>query len=155
MEYLIIKWLHVLSSTLLFGTGLGSAYYLYLASRGRDPKVIAVVARHVVWADWLFTTPTVIFQPLSGLYLASLAGFPITSGWISWSLALYFLAGACWLPVLWLQLRMRNMAETAHRQRQTLPPLYAHYSRIWVGLGIPAFIAIIIVFYLMVAKPTF
>jgi uncharacterized membrane protein len=102
----------------------------------------------------LFTTPTVIFQPLSGLYLAHLAGFPILSGWISWSFALYFIAGACWLPVLWLQLRMRNMAETAYRNSQELPPAYWRYARIWAGLGVPAFIAIVIVFYLMVVKPS-
>lgn len=153
MEYLIVKWLHILSSTLLFGTGLGSAYYMYFANRCGDPRVIAVVTRHVVWADWLFTTPTVIFQPLSGLYLAYVAGFPLFSGWIIWSFALYFLAGACWLPVVWLQLRMRDMAEAAHRHGQTLPPLYWRYGRIWLGLGIPAFIAMVIVFYLMVVKP--
>ena len=153
MEYLIVKWLHILSSTLLFGTGLGSAYYMYFANRYQDPHVAAVVARYVVWADWLFTTPTIIFQPLSGLYLASLAGFPVTSGWIGWSFALYFLAGACWLPVVWIQIRMRDMADAAHRQGQQLPPLYRRYARLWVSLGIPAFIAMVVVFYLMVVKP--
>jgi uncharacterized membrane protein len=96
----------------------------------------------------------VIFQPLSGLYLAYLADFPIFSGWIGWSFALYFIAGACWLPVLWLQIRMRNMAETAYRNSQKLPSLYWRYTRIWTSLGVPAFIAIVIIFYLMVVKPT-
>lgn len=153
MEYLIVKWLHILSSTLLFGTGLGTAYYMYFANRCGDPRVVAVVARHVVWADWLFTTPTVIFQPLSGLYLAHLAGFPLSSAWIVWSFVLYFLAGACWLPVVWLQLRMRSMAEAAHRNGQALPSLYWRYGRIWLGLGFPAFMAMVAVFYLMVVKP--
>jgi uncharacterized membrane protein len=153
MEYLIVKWLHILSSTLLFGTGLGSAYYMFFANRYHDPHVAAVVARYVVWADWLFTAPTIIFQPLSGLYLASLAGFPVTSGWIGWSFVLYFLAGACWLPVVWIQIRMRDMAEAAYRQGQDLPPLYRRYARLWVSLGIPAFIAMVVVFYLMVVKP--
>jgi uncharacterized membrane protein len=154
MEYLIIKWLHILSSTLLFGTGLGTAYYMFFANRCQDPRVIAVVARHVVRADWWFTAPTVIFQPLSGLYLAHIAGFPILSGWIGWSFALYFIAGACWLPVLWLQLRMRNMAQIAYHSGQDLPLVYWRYARIWTGLGVPAFIAIVIVFYLMAVKPS-
>ncbi|MFL6581219.1 MAG: DUF2269 family protein [Burkholderiales bacterium] len=153
MEYQIIKWLHVLSSTLLFGTGLGSAYYMFFASRTRDPRVIAVVVRHVVIADWLFTATSVVFQPLSGFYLAYLAGFPLNSRWIVWSIMLYLVAGACWLPVVWMQIRMRDMAVHAIQQGQALPPLYQRYLKRWVLLGIPAFGALVAVFYLMVAKP--
>ncbi|MED5618942.1 DUF2269 family protein [Ideonella sp. BN130291] len=153
MDYLIAKWLHILSSTLLFGTGLGSAYYMFFASRTRDPAVVAAVVRYVVLADWLFTTTTIVFQPLSGLYMAHLAQMPLTSRWIAWSFGLYLLAGACWLPVVWLQLRMRDMAQAAANAGQPLPPLYDRYLRIWVALGIPAFVALVIVFYLMVAKP--
>lgn len=153
MDYQVVKWLHVLSSTLLFGTGLGSAYYMFFASRTRDPIVIAVVVRHVVVADWLFTATTVVFQPLSGFYLAYLAGFPLHSRWIVWSIVLYLVAGACWLPVVWMQMRMRDMAVRAIQQKQALPAQYERYLKRWVLLGIPAFTALVAVFYLMVAKP--
>ena len=113
MEYLVVKWLHILSSTLLFGTGLGSAFYMFFASLTRDARVVATVVRYVVIADYAFTTPTIIIQPATGLYLIHLAGFPLSSTWIAVSIALYFLAGACWLPVVWMQIKMRDMAEAA------------------------------------------
>ncbi len=153
MDYVTVKWLHILSSTLLFGTGLGSAFYMFFASRTRDPRVIAVVVRYVVIADYLFTLTTVIFQPLTGFYLAYLAGIPLGSAWIVWSTVLYLVAGACWLPVVWLQIRMRNMAQRAVLDRTDMPPLYWRYFRRWILLGIPAFISLVVVFYLMVAKP--
>ena len=153
MEYLIVKWLHIVSSTLLFGTGIGSAFYLLFTSLSRDVRAIAVVSRHVVRADWLFTATTVVFQPLSGFYLAHLAGYPLGSRWIVWSVVLYLVAGACWLPVVWLQMRMRDMAQASARDDQNLPALYWRYLRIWTALGIPAFVALVIVFYLMTAKP--
>ena len=153
MEYAIVKWLHILSSTLLFGTGLGSAFYLFFASRTRDANATAVVARYVVIANWSFTATTVVFQPLSGLYLAHLAGFPLTSTWIVWSFALYFLAGACWLPVAWLQARMRDIARQAARDGMQLPQAYWSMLTMSTLLGIPAFGALMLVFYLMVAKP--
>jgi uncharacterized membrane protein len=158
MEYLIVKWLHILSSTVLFGTGIGSAYYMLftsLAARRRqaDPQAVAVVVHHVVKADLWFTTSTIIFQPLSGWYLAHLVGLPLTSTWIVASVALYLVAGACWLPVVWLQLRMRAMAREAAAAGTDLPEQYWRYLRIWTLLGIPAFVALVAVFYLMVAKP--
>src|SRR5688572_4989793 len=102
-----------MSSTLLFGTGLGSAFYMFFVNRSRDVNAIAVVCRRVVWADWLFTTPTAIIQPLSGFYLVHLAGMPLGVPWIAWSVVLFVLAGLCWLPVVWLQMRMADMAEQA------------------------------------------
>lgn len=153
MEYLVLKWLHVLSSTLLFGTGLGSAYYMFFASLTRDPRTIAHVVRRVVFADWLFTTTTIVFQPLSGWRMAHLAGLPLTTPWILWSLVLYGLAGLCWLPVVWMQIRMRRMAEAAVRNDTAMPPVYYRWLRIWVALGIVAFVALVVVFWLMVAKP--
>lgn len=153
MEYMIAKWLHILSSTLLFGTGLGSAYYMFFASRTRDPRTVWNVVRYVVIADWVFTTSTIIFQPLSGFYLAHIAGYPLMSRWIVWSVLLYLLAGVCWLPVVWMQIRMRDMAKQAAESGTALPEQYFKYLRIWVLLGIPAFLALVIVFYLMVAKP--
>ena len=153
MEYLIVKWLHIVSSTLLFGTGIGSAFYMLFSSLSRDVRAIAVVSRHVVRADWLFTATTVVFQPLSGFYMIHLAGYPLTSAWIVWSIALYLVAGACWLPVVWLQMRMRDMAQASARDNMALPALYWRYLRIWTALGIPAFFALVIVFYLMTVKP--
>ncbi|MGH8187242.1 MAG: DUF2269 family protein, partial [Steroidobacteraceae bacterium] len=91
MSYLIVKWAHILSSTLLFGTGLGSAFYMFFASRTRDARAAAVVVRYVVIADFVFTTPTIILQPLTGFYLVSLAGFALDSAWIVWSIVLYLL----------------------------------------------------------------
>ena len=153
MEYLIVKWLHILSSTLLFGTGLGSAFYMFFASRTRDARAIAVVVRYVVIADWAFTTPTIILQPLTGFYLVHIAGFPLTSTWIAASVALYLLAGACWLPVVWMQMRMRDMAREAAAAGGELSVRYWSFLRWWVALGIAAFLALVAVFYLMVAKP--
>ena len=153
MEYNLAKWLHILSSTLLFGTGLGSAYYMFFASLTRDPRVVAVVVRHVVRADWWFTTPTIVFQPLSGFYLAHLAGFPILSGWIMESLALYLLAGVCWLPVVWMQIRMAEMARVAAERHEPLPRRYWRFLGLWTVLGVVAFLALVAVFWLMVAKP--
>lgn len=154
MEYLVVKWLHILSSTLLFGTSLGSAFYMFFASLTRDTRVIATVVRYVVIADYAFTTPTIILQPATGFYLIHLAGFPLTSTWIVASIALYFLAGACWLPVVWMQIKMRDMAATAVASGTGLPERYWSFLRGWVALGIIAFLALVVVFYLMVAKPT-
>nr|WP_298724192.1 DUF2269 domain-containing protein [uncultured Steroidobacter sp.] len=153
MEYLIVKWLHILSSTVLFGTGLGSAFYMFFTSLTRDARVIATVVRYVVIADFAFTTPTIILQPLTGLYLIHLAGFPLSSTWIVVSIALYFLAGAAWLPVVWMQIKMRDMADAAAASGTQLPERYWYFLKWWVALGIVAFAALVVVFYLMVAKP--
>lgn len=153
MEYLLIKWLHVLSSTVLFGTGLGSAFYMFVVNRTRNVKAIAVVSRRVVLADWLFTTPTAIIQPATGFYLTHLAGMPLTMPWLAWSIGLFVLAGACWLPVVWIQIRMADIAEQAARDDTPLPPLFWRYHAIWTALGVPAFIAFIAIFFLMVVKP--
>lgn len=153
MEYLVVKWLHILSSTVLFGTGLGSAFYMFVTSLTRDARVIASVVRYVVIADFAFTTPTIIIQPLTGLYLMHLAGFPLSSTWIVASIALYLLAGAAWLPVVWMQIKMRDMAVAAAANGTELPQRYWFFLKWWVSLGIVAFAALVVVFYLMVAKP--
>jgi uncharacterized membrane protein len=152
-DYVVVKWLHVLSSTLLFGTGLGSAFYAFFVSRTRDAHAISIVLRLLVVADWLFTATTVVFQPLSGFYLMWRAGFAPSSTWIAWSIALYLVAGACWLPVVWLQVRMRDLALAADAADAPLAPAFDRYFRAWTALGFPAFIALVIVFWLMVAKP--
>jgi uncharacterized membrane protein len=153
MDYVTVKWLHVLSSTFLFGTGIGSAFYMLFANISRDIRAIAVVSRYVVVADWLFTSTTIIVQPLTGYYLIRMAGFPMHSRWIVWSIVLYVLAGACWLPVVWLQMRLRDIAAVAARDGTPLPAQYWRYFQLWVVLGIPAFFAFVAIFYLMVAKP--
>jgi len=155
MDYLVVKWLHILSSTLLFGTGLGSAWYMLFANVSRDVRAIAVVGKYVVIADWLFTATTAVIQPATGAYMIHLAGYPWTSHWIAWSVALYVLAGVCWLPVVWIQIRLRDIAAQTVRDGGTaLPPLYWTYFRTWVALGIPAFIAFVFIFWFMVSKPT-
>lgn len=153
MDYALLKWLHILSSTLLFGTGLGSAYYMFFASRGGDPRTVAAVVRLVVRADWWFTATTAVFQPLSGLWLAHMAGLPLGSSWIALSLALYALAIACWLPVVRMQIRMRDLAAAAAARGEALPADYRQLLRIWVALGAVAFLSLLAVFWLMVAKP--
>jgi uncharacterized membrane protein len=153
VTYLIVKWLHILSSTVLFGTGLGSAFYMYFASRSGDARVAAKVVGLVVIADFVFTTPAIVLQPLTGYWLMHIAGFPFATPWIAWSIALYLLAGAAWLPVVWMQIRMRDMAATAADSGTALPDRYFQFLRLWVALGVVAFLALVVVFYLMVAKP--
>ena len=152
MEYLALKLLHILSSTLLFGTGLGSAYYALRAWLSGDVRVIAVTFRHLVTADWLFIATTAVFQPLSGLGLVHLAGWPLNQAWLLWSIGLYVFAGLCWLPVVWLQLRMQRMAEAALHAGTGLPPQYWRMARCWFWLGVPAFTAMVLVVLLMVFK---
>lgn len=153
MSYLVLKWLHVLSSTVLFGTGIGSAWYMLLASLTRDARVAATVVGHVVVADALFTTTAILVQPATGLAMAHMAQIPISTPWIFWSFVLYFVAGACWLPVVWIQLQMRNLAREAAAANTALPPRYWRFLKVWVLLGIPAFAGLVGVFWLMVAKP--
>lgn len=153
MDYLAIKWLHILSATFMFGTGFGTAFYMFVANRSGNVQAIAVVTRWVARADWWFTTPAVIIQPVSGFWMAHLAGYPPSSPWLAWSLALYALAGICWLPVVWLQLKMRDMAQIAAAGNSALPPQYWRFERIWTALGFPAFGALLVVYWLMVHKP--
>lgn len=150
---LVVKWLHIMSSVVLVGTGFGTAFYLYFANRSGDVRAIAVVSRLVVRADKWFTTPAVIFQPLSGLWLAQAAGWPLDTGWIIVALALFALAGACWLPVLQLQVRMRDIAMRCADSGEHLPAGYWRHARHWEWLGYPAFVAMFLVFLLMSAKP--
>jgi len=152
MDYVTVKWLHILSSTFLFGTGIGSAFYLLFATISRDVRAVAVVTRTVVLADWLFTSTTAVLQPLTGFYLVRLAGLPATSFWIKWSVILYVLALACWLPVVWIQIRMRNLSRKAMENSAPLPRAYWRCFCVWIVLGVPAFFAFVMVYYLMVTK---
>jgi uncharacterized membrane protein len=151
--YLLLKWMHVLSSTVLFGTGIGTAVQMLLAHRQGDPRVIAAVARNVVLADWLFTLPAGIIQPATGLGLAAMSGIDLGASWLVLTYALYAVALACWLPVVGLQIRMRDLADEAVAAGTALPAAYHRAMRQWFLLGWPAFIGLAVVFMLMIAKP--
>lgn len=151
-DYLLLKTVHILSSTLLFGTGLGTAFHGWMANRSGVLAARRVVNRNVELADWLFTTPAVIVQPVTGVWLAQLAGYSLTTPWLMAAIVLYVLVGACWLPVVAIQIRMRRIAE-ATPDGAELPRDYHRLARWWFALGWPAFIGVIIIFWLMVAKP--
>lgn len=154
MSYLTLKSLHIFSLILLFGTGLGSAFYKYMADLSKDVHAIYVTNKHVVLADWLFTTPTILIQPVTGYYMLEQFNIPLTTPWLLLSILLYLLAGACWLPVVVLQIRMRELAEQAAQTQTALTEQYFNYARQWFWLGVPAFIAMILIVFLMVMKPT-
>ena len=153
MEYLTLKCVHIISATLLFGTGLGSAFYMLMANRSKDIASIAFATRFVVIADWLFTMPAVIVQLVSGIALMHVTGYSLAHQWIHWGLVLYFFVGICWLPVVWMQINMRNIARVALQSNTPLPARYWQLSHWWMILGCLAFPAVIVVFYLMVFKP--
>ena len=152
-SYLLAKYLHVLSSTVLFGTGIGTAFQMVWAMHSRKPETIHSVASGVVLADWLFTTPAGIAQPLTGLWLVHLAGYSLTEPWLLVTYALYLLAFLCWAPVVWLQLRIRDLAGEALRAGLPLPKRALDWYKLWFALGWPAFAALTGVFWLMIAKP--
>lgn len=150
MSYLILKLIHILSAIVLFGLGSGTVFYKVMADKYGDHAAIAVTSRHVVLADWWFTTPTVIIQPLTGILLAGQLSASFGDGWLWWTLLLYLLTGLCWLPVVILQIRMRDIAADTLAHGQPLPYLYHYYSRIWLWLGVPAFFGMIAITTLMV-----
>ncbi len=147
--YLIAKWLHILSSTVLFGTGIGTAFQMVRAMASDDPRYIHGTASSVVLADWLFTTPAGLLQPLTGLWLIRLQGWSLTEPWLVAAYGLYGLAFLCWAPVVHLQIRIRNLTRNA----DTVPLAARRAFRIWFALGWPAFAALVVIFWLMVAKP--
>ncbi len=151
--YFILKYLHLIGATVLLGTGAGIAFFMLLAHLSRDPAVIAGVARIVVIADVLFTASAVIVQPVTGWLLARELGYPLTEGWILLSIILYLVTGAFWLPVVWMQMRMRDLARQAVATGQALPPLYFTLFRWWFAFGFPAFAAVMAILWLMIARP--
>ncbi|WP_454056560.1 DUF2269 family protein [Cupriavidus sp. Marseille-Q8015] len=151
MDYVTLKWLHVISSTLLFGTGVGSAFYLVGAVLTRNVRTVAATARMVVIADTLFTATTAILQPLTGYMLVRMAGFDWSMAWLRWSVILYVVAIACWLPVVWIQIRLRDLLAPA--PAEAFPPAFWRWFWSWFALGFPALFAFLAIFYLMIAKP--
>ena len=152
MTYLLMKWLHIIGATVLLGTGAGIAFFMWRAQRTRDVRVLAAVAADVVRADLWFTATAVLIQPLTGFALMSHGGWTLSQHWLRESLALYGLVGCCWLPVLWLQWRMRDMARLAVAGGSSLPARYFRYFRCWVVLGGPAFAGVLLILWLMVSK---
>jgi uncharacterized membrane protein len=152
---LLLKWIHVLSGAVLFGTGAGIAFFMLAANRTRDPATVAATARMVVLADFLFTATAVVIQPLTGLALALLQGYRLTEPWLAVAMGLYVFTGACWLPVVAIQLRLKRLAEEAVARGEPLPERYHRLYRIWFALGWPAFAAVLTIYWLMVAKPVF
>lgn len=153
MDYLVVKWMHILSSTLLFGTGLGIAFFMWMAHRRGDVRVIAGVARLVVIADAIFTAPAVLVQLATGLWLAHQLGVPLRIHWIASALFLFVVVGACWLPVVWMQIKIRDLAMEAAAHSSPLPQRYYRLMRAWFILGWPAFLGVLAIFWLMVTKP--
>jgi uncharacterized membrane protein len=152
MDYLLLKWVHILSSTILFGAGVGSAFHLFASSLRRRIGGVANSTRNVVLADWMLTTPTAILQPLTGVALVHKMGVPFSTPWVAWSLGLYAVAIACWVPVVVIQIRMRQVAEAAQGQGAPVPAAYDRLFLWWTVLGIAAFFAFLLIFWLMVTK---
>lgn len=149
----LLRWLHVVGAAVLLGTGAGITFFMLMADRTRDPVLIAHTARVVVIADFVFTASAVVVQPVTGYLLARELGWPLTQGWLALSLILYVVTGCCWLPVIWLQIRMRGLAVASARDGLPLPPVYRSLFRQWFVLGIPAFVSVLAIIWLMLAKP--
>lgn len=153
--YLILKYLHVIGATVLLGTGAGIAFFMLLAHRTGDAGVIAAVARIVVMADFVFTATAVLAQPITGWLLARETGYDLAEGWILLSILLYLVTGAFWLPVVWVQARMRDLAREAAAADAPLPSQYHRLFRLWFAFGFPAFLSVLAIFWLMIARPAF
>lgn len=151
--YTLLKCLHVIGATVLLGTGAGIAFFMLMAHRSGNATVIAHTAQIVVIADALFTASAVVLQPITGAALAHMAGFEIFGGWIGLSILLYLVTGAFWLPVVAIQIRLRDLARIAVRDHVPLPEGYHRLFRIWFACGFPAFAAVLAIVWLMIAKP--
>jgi uncharacterized membrane protein len=153
MLYLLVKYIHVVGAAVLLGTGAGIAFFMLIAHLRKDPAVIAGVAGIVVLADFLFTATAVIVQPITGIWLAWQANYSLWEGWIFLSILLYLLTGVFWLPVVWMQMRMRDLAREAVKAGKPLPPQYQRLFWIWFAFGFPAFGALMAIVWLMIARP--
>jgi uncharacterized membrane protein len=149
----LLLFTHVIGAMVLLGTGAGIAFFMVISNRSQNPTLIAHVAGIVVLADTIFTATAAILQPVTGYLLARQLGWPLTEGWVALSLGLYILVGAFWLPVVWMQLRMRDLAREACDAGTALPPAYHRLYRLWFASGIPAFTAVLAIVWLMLMKP--
>jgi uncharacterized membrane protein len=150
-----LRWLHLIGAAVLLGTGAGIAFFMVMAHRTADARTVAHTAGVVVIADWLFTASAVVAQPVTGLLLAHEIGWSLAEGWIATALGLYVVAGLFWLPVVWIQQRMRDLARAAARAGAPLPAAYFALFRVWFAFGFPAFFAVLTIFWLMAARPSF
>lgn len=155
MIFLVLKYLHVLGAIVILGTGTGIAFFMAMAHRSRDAAFIARTAGVVVLADLIFTASAVAAQPVTGIMLAIEAGIPLAEPWLAAALALYVVAGLFWLPVVWMQMRMRDLAVEAAATGAPLPPAYHRLFGWWFAFGIPGFGSVALILWLMIAKPTF
>jgi len=153
MLYFVLKYLHIVGAAVLLGTGAGIAFFMLAAHLGGKPTVIAGVARIVVIADFIFTATAVVVQPVTGSLLALQVGYSFWDGWIVWSMVLYVITGALWLPVVWMQMRLRDLASAAAADGSPLPDEYHRIFWLWFAFGIPAFVAVAAILWLMIAKP--
>jgi uncharacterized membrane protein len=153
MSYFVLKFLHLIGAAVLLGTGAGIAFFMLMAHLSGKPAVIAGVARIVVIADFVFTATTVVLQPVTGILLVREVGYSFSDAWIVWSIALYLVTGAFWLPVVWMQMRMRDLAVAAVAAGTDLPRSYHRLIWWWFAFGFPAFAAVIAIFWLMIARP--
>jgi uncharacterized membrane protein len=151
--YLVLKFLHVIGAAVLLGTGAGIAFFLAVAHRTGDAATIAATARIVVFADYVFTATAVVAQPVTGVLLAWQVGYVLSEGWIVLSIALYILTGAFWLPVVWMQTKMRDLAAEAVAAGTPLPEAYHRLFGRWFAFGFPAFAAVLAIFWLMISRP--
>jgi uncharacterized membrane protein len=151
--YFIVKYLHVLGAIVILGTGTGIAFFMLMAHRSRDPAFIARTAATVVIADMLFTASAVILQPVTGGVLMALSATSLAERWLVTSLGLYVVAGLFWIPVIFMQIEMRDLARKAAAQQQPLPPRYFALFRRWSVFGIPGFGSVMMILWLMIAKP--
>lgn len=148
-----VRWLHIIGATVLLGTGAGIAFFMVMAHRTRNAALIAHVAGTVVIADWVFTATAVVLQPITGVWLAYLMSWRLAEPWIVLSLALYVVTGLFWLPVVWIQRQLCDMAKAASHVGAGLPPRYHRFYRIWFASGFPAFFAVLAILWLMVSRP--
>ncbi|MGC4024255.1 MAG: DUF2269 domain-containing protein [Mesorhizobium sp.] len=155
MSYILLKFLHVVGATVILGTGAGIAFFMLMAHLSRNAEFIGRTASVVVLADMLFTATAVILQPVTGYLLMQQLGLSFSEGWIALSLLLYVLAGVFWLPVVWIQMQMRNLALEAAATGAPLPQRYHRLFRIWFVFGFPGFGAVVVIIWLMIAKPVF
>lgn len=151
--YLTVKTLHIVSATILFGTGLGTAFFMFRTRLAGELREKLFAARSTVAADFYFTAPAAIVQPLTGFWLVRQAGYDWTEAWLVATYILYLVAGLCWLPVVWIQIELKRMIAQSLASGDALPERYHRLFRLWFLLGWPAFIALLIVFFLMVMKP--
>ncbi|MFB9230605.1 DUF2269 family protein [Pseudohalocynthiibacter aestuariivivens] len=153
--YELLLFLHVIGACVLLGTGAGIAFFMVISNRSGDATLIAHTAGIVVLADIVFTATAAILQPITGWFLTREAGWSVFEEWVLLSLTLYVFVGVFWLPVVWIQIRMRNLAITARDRHEPLPPSYHRLYRVWFVCGFPAFFSVLAIVWLMLTKPTF